>query len=49
MSKAAQTNGQEAPSAMAAALHGVEECLVSNLVEIQRAAADGTASLLVQT
>lgn len=31
----------EAPSAVAAALHDVEECLVANLVEIQRAAADG--------
>ena len=34
----------EAPSAVAAALHDVEECLVANLVEIQRAAADGAAS-----
>lgn len=33
----------EAPSAVAAALHDVEECLVANLVEIQRAAADGAA------
>ena len=39
-----QLSGQaEAPSGIAAALHDVEECLVANLVEIQRAAADGTA------
>lgn len=31
----------DAPSAVTAAMHDVEECLVANLVEIQRAAADG--------
>ena len=44
-SKAAETNGQEVPPAVAAALHEVEECLVSNLVEVHRAAADGTISI----
>lgn len=45
-----QLSGQaEAPSGIAAALHDVEECLVANLVEIQRAAADGTALAPLQT
>lgn len=39
----------DAPSAVAAAMHDVEECLVANLVEIQRAAADGVASKTLQT
>ena len=38
----------EAPSAVAAALRDVEECLVANLVEIQRAAADGAALVPLQ-
>lgn len=48
--KVNQLNAQaDAPSAVAAAMHDVEECLVANLVEIQRAAADGVASQTLQT
>ena len=44
-----QQPSAQTPSAVAAALHDVEECLVANLVEIQRAAADGTAAAPLQT
>lgn len=48
--KVNQVNAQaDAPSAVIAAMHDVEECLVANLVEIQRAAADGVASKTLQT
>ena len=47
--KGSQLSSQaEAASAVIAALHDVEECLVANLVEIQRAAADGMALASLQ-
>lgn len=46
VSKGSQPDaGAAAP--LAAALHDVEECLIANLVEIQRAAVDGEASALL--